>query len=400
MPTVVVATCAILPAEAGAQTSTPPPANLTRGVTHETQTADVPGLTVSASACPIADDPTYGVTPANPVKVGGGALYVKARSLRFLGALRGPTGEGLHFKRLGSFDGPDDTILDVYQVDHNGQSDYLYVDAYRFSEPKAPRGFICAANIPADPPGPDPFETRRQLITLAATLGESRAAGISLDADGSAAHGVVFDHARLVARTFAAAAAAGRPLDTANVPAEVSRPRFVVIAYPVTCDGQSIPPEGVTVSDSRGGSPAVIKEARGKDISIAVPGLTAPDQALAIVYGADLAIPGQVEIRYARPCGSAPATMTLPFKAASGRITRRVTGHLPPGVTVPSGSAQVRVQVCFDFDGLPHFAAYAGGPASLANAAIAAVADFRADPPRVNGAAILQPSMIAVGFQP
>jgi hypothetical protein len=211
---------------------------------------------------------------------------------------------------------------------------------------------------------------------------------------------VVFDHARLVARTFAAAAAAGHPLDVANVPAEVSRPRFVVVAYPMTCEGQSIPPEGLTVSDARGGSPTVIKEARGKDIPIAIPGVTAPDQALAIVYGADLAIPGQVEIRYARPCGSAAATMTLPFKAEAGRITRRVAGHIPPGVTVPSSGTQVRVQVCFDFDGVPHFPAYAGGPASLANAAVDAAADFRADPPRVNGAAILQPSMVAVGFQP
>lgn len=143
-PLVTAAVCAILPAVAGAQTSTPPPANLTRGVSHETQTADVPGLTASASTCPIADDPTYGVTPANPIKVGGGAMYVKARSLRYLSALRGPSGEGIHFRRLGSFDGPDDTILDVYQLDHNGRSDYLYMDAYRFSEPKAPRGFICS----------------------------------------------------------------------------------------------------------------------------------------------------------------------------------------------------------------------------------------------------------------
>jgi hypothetical protein len=60
----------------------------------------------------------------------------------------------------------------------------------------------------------------------------------------------------------------------------------------------------------------------------------------------------------------------------------------------------VRVQVYFDFNGMPHFAAYAGGLGNLADAAVAAVAEFRADPPRVNGAPILQVSTIAVAFQP
>jgi hypothetical protein len=60
----------------------------------------------------------------------------------------------------------------------------------------------------------------------------------------------------------------------------------------------------------------------------------------------------------------------------------------------------VRVQVYFDFNGMPHFPAYAGGLGDLADAAVAAVAEFRAEQPRVNGAPILQVSMIAVAFQP
>jgi len=54
--------------------------------------------------------------------------------------------------------------------------------------------------------------------------------------------------------------------------------------------------------------------------------------------------------------------------------------------------------VYFDFEGLPHFPTYAGGPGPLADAAVAAVAEFRAEPPRVNGAPILQLSTIAVAF--
>jgi len=129
-----------------------------------------------------------------------------------------------------------------------------------------------------------------------------------------------------------------------------------------------------------------------------VPGVDVPESALAIMYDADLAIPGRVTIGYGTSCDSAPPFVTLPVSAEAGRITRRVAGHAPAGITLPQGGAQVRVQVYFDFDGLPHFPAYTGGPGALADAAVAAVAEFRAEPPRVNGAPILQLSTIAVAF--
>src|SRR5262249_50099533 len=206
---------------------------LTRGVTHETRTINVPGLTAATSGCPVSDDPTYGVTAANPIKVGGDMLYVAARSIRYLQALRGPAGEGLHFWRLGSFEGPDGTMLDVYQVEHDGIVHHLYVDGYRSAELRAPRGLV-GAPLQMGPPPPNPLETRRQRMTLAATL--PPAGPISLDADGSAKHGVMFDHMRLIARAFASAAAAGHPLEATNLPSEINKPRFVVVAYAVRCD--------------------------------------------------------------------------------------------------------------------------------------------------------------------
>ena len=72
-------------------------------------------------------------------------LYVAARSMRYLQALRGPSGEGLHFWRLGSFEGPDGTMLDVYQVEHDGTVHHLYVDGYRSAELRAPRGLVCGS---------------------------------------------------------------------------------------------------------------------------------------------------------------------------------------------------------------------------------------------------------------
>jgi hypothetical protein len=391
----VLTVSAPLTAGLSAQANDPPLPGLTRGATHETRTIDVPGLTAATSGCPISDDPTYGVTAANPIKVGGDMMYVMARSMRFLQALRGSSGQGLHFWRLGSLEGPDSTILDVYQVEHDGTVRHLYVDGYRWAELKAPRGLVCAP-VDVGPPGPNPLETRRQLIALAATL--HPAGPISLDPDGTGKHGVVFDHVRLVARAFAGAAAAGHPLDVSKVPSEINRPRFVVVAYPLMCDGRGvIPPQSVKVTDANGQSPNVVREARDQQIRELVPGIDVPGSALAVMYDADLAIPGQVAIGYGTACDSAP-TVTLPITPAAGRITRRVEGRVPAGITLPPGGAQVRVQVYFDFDGMPHFAAYAGGPGTLADAAVAAVAEFRAEPPRVNGAPMLQLSTIAVAF--
>ena len=57
---------------------------------HETTTPDVPGLTAETSKCPVSTDPTYGATMENPIKVGGGAMYLASRDVKFLNALRGP----------------------------------------------------------------------------------------------------------------------------------------------------------------------------------------------------------------------------------------------------------------------------------------------------------------------
>jgi hypothetical protein len=384
-----------------AQFSQPPLPPLTRGVTHESWTPDIPGLTRDTSLCRVSDDPTYGATADNPVKVGGGAMYVAARSKQFLHALRGPSGEGLHFKRLGSFEHSDEAMLDVYLIEFAGAARHVYVDGYRWAEPLAPRGLLCGKPHNLDHPRPDPFETHQQRIRLAAALDPSMTGPISLDADGSATHGIAFDYARLIGRAFAAAAAGGHPLDVEELPPTIKRPHFVVVAYPLKCEGRdSIAPESVKVSDARGNSPRVMKQTSGTQIQDLVPGFTAPPTAVAVAYDADLASPGQVEITYAEVCGTASRIVTLPIQGEPGRITRRVAGQVPSGVVLPPTEAQVRVQLYFDFAGMPHFAAYAGGPGTLAGAAVAAATEFRADPPRVNGAPILQVSTISVAFQP
>src|SRR3977135_2048295 len=86
----LITTSAVLSPDLRAQVNGPQLPALTRGATHERRTADLPGLTAATSVGRVAEDPTYGATPANPIKVGGAPLYVMARSMRFLETLRGP----------------------------------------------------------------------------------------------------------------------------------------------------------------------------------------------------------------------------------------------------------------------------------------------------------------------
>ena len=380
-----------------AQAQPPALPPLTRGVTHETWTSDIAGLTKETSTCLVSDNPTYGLTPDDPVKVGGDAMYVAARSKQFLNALRGPSGEGLHYKRLGSFDHTDGALLDVYLVEHRRGATHIYMDGYRFEQPKAPIGFLCAAS-PPDPPRPSGVETQKQRLTLAARFG-ALMPPISLDADGSALHGVVFDHVRLVGRAVAGAEAAGQRLDAANLPATIVRAHVAVVAYPLQCAGRgAIAPESVRITDAHDRSPRVVTEELPHVRSV-VSQLPHGSSALAVVYDADLAVPGRVEITYAEACAGASRTISLPLRGEAGRITQRVPGRAPSGHQLPGGP-RVHVQVLFDPDGMPHFPTYAGGPAMLADAAVEAVTNFRAEPPRVNGAPLLQASTVAVAFEP
>jgi hypothetical protein len=84
---------------------------LTTGRTHEETTISTPGLTAATSQCAQAVDSNYGTTATSPIKVGGAPLYIADRSVKFMRTLRGPAGEPVHFKRLGSFDGPEGTTL-------------------------------------------------------------------------------------------------------------------------------------------------------------------------------------------------------------------------------------------------------------------------------------------------
>ena len=106
----------------------------------------------SASRCGAAKDATYGVSSANPIKVGLDAATGPGRQLQYLSALRGPTGQAVQYRRVGTASSAG-TIFDVYDLAYPGlpMPVRLYLDSYHFDELTAPAGFTCAIDIGLGP---------------------------------------------------------------------------------------------------------------------------------------------------------------------------------------------------------------------------------------------------------
>lgn len=94
----------------------------------------------------------YGYSPSYPIKVGDGDFKNGARNERiFLSSLRGPNGEKVSFKRLGScceFKTPNGFLggglLDRYEVFYEGLKEpkILYLNMYDPGDIVPPEGFI------------------------------------------------------------------------------------------------------------------------------------------------------------------------------------------------------------------------------------------------------------------
>jgi hypothetical protein len=358
------------------------------------------GVTQAAPepACLISDDATYGRSPENPVQIGGGALYVKAREERYLAALRGPSGEPLTLRRLGQARSQrhPDTILDAFEVTYEGLETpiTLYLDAYHYWEHRAPQGLTCARPFNL-PPIPDAFQASNSLLAVALEQGGSRAFDpIPLDASGSAAHGVMWDGFRMLAIAARAAAAAGKPLTPAARPAGGT----VAVAYPLQCDGRTVAPVAIDFVDPQGTSMKrdAINDAA---IAVALPGVDLPAGSVAARFPVQQIRPtDRVRITYAEPaCPENVTAVILPVTFTESR------GVETPEVPLPEGAnpeqKRVLLQALIDLDGRFQRGTYAGGPAHLADAAIEAIRTWRAEPARVNGAPVPWATLLEVRFE-
>lgn len=97
----------------------------------------------------IAPNKKYGYSHKKPVNLGGFNGHVKAS--QFFAALRGPNGEPIKYRRMGScchFKTPnaligDKGVLDKYSVYYGGLAEpiTLYINEYDYEKPLCPKGF-------------------------------------------------------------------------------------------------------------------------------------------------------------------------------------------------------------------------------------------------------------------
>lgn len=117
--------------------------------TTQSQSADSGAFKVVG----ISKDPTYGLTPTNPVQVGGNDKSQGPNNeRRYLNALAGPNGEKISYYRSGSCCpiksdndpfGFGSVMLDNYRVTWEGADDTvsIYINMYDYGTMEAPVGF-------------------------------------------------------------------------------------------------------------------------------------------------------------------------------------------------------------------------------------------------------------------
>jgi len=363
-------------------------------------------LQAPASSCGISDEPAFATTRDHAVQVGGGAMYVAARERRYLDALRGPMGEAVQYKRIGSLRPEKDgrTILDAYEVTYAGLEKPVtfYLDAYHFDDAlKAPMGFTCAVPIGLTAPPPDALLATESLLQLAIEQGAAKdIAPISLDEDGSNAHGVLIDHFRMVARASRAASAGGTPIDPKRPPMELMRTRMVVVAYPLRCgEKEPVAPASIEIVPGQGSAPQRQGElATGAALARLLPGMNVPAGAVAAAFAMDR--PRATDtIKIAYPdggCGSSNEAM-LALRYTNAKPLKTPPPALPAGWTAAEHPV-LRLQALIDLDGAAQSIVYIGGPPALMDAAIGAVRGWTAEPARLNGSPIVTPVTLQVRF--
>ena len=105
----------------------------------------------SQFGCPRSLDPTYGFSPDNPIRIGGGNAAPQ-REAAYLSVLRAANGQAIPFQPAGSQPHGDRT-LNVYTIPGaEGAAGVLYFDPGVYEPLFAPVGFGCVGAIPVTAP--------------------------------------------------------------------------------------------------------------------------------------------------------------------------------------------------------------------------------------------------------
>jgi hypothetical protein len=165
------------------------------------------------------------------------------------------------------------------------------------------------------------------------------------------------------------------------------------------CSGS--PPSAIALVDAQGqsGAPAATHTDRAA-VRALVPGLEVPDGSVGATFAAD-ALLERLHVRITFPpalCGGA-AAQRVPAISYGGAQLRDSPMPARPA-SDDSGVEWVAVQAVIDHQGRFQQLRPLGGPPVLVRTAIDAIAAWRADPPRANGAAIAAPVVLRVTFLP
>ncbi len=361
-------------------------------------------LAKGTGACTPATDPEYGLVVHKAVQIGGGALYMAARERRYLDSLKGPGGEPLTYNRRGStgIKVNDSQPIDIWEVTWAGAPKpiTLYLFAYMYGEPKVPVGFTCSGFTLGNPPI-DGFISREQRAIVAVTQGATREFDpVSLDADGSAKSGVVFDPFRAMARLSYLATVAGKPLDPANVPPSVRQQGLLVVAYPKMCGDKTAAPKSIDLGTPNGLIQTRQPYLSGDKLAEMLPGADLPKGAVAASLPTDALRHNEaIRVMYDETaCDEKSRTTVFPMRGSGAKGMVMPEPTLPDGVQPPS--EPVWLQAVVDLEGRLLNAQHVGGPGGVfVERAKETLRDWRAEPARINGSPVVADTHVVFAFK-
>lgn len=216
---------------------------------------------------------------------------------------------------------------------------------------------------------------------------EREAAPISIDADGSRRHGVVYDrftNAHLAARV---AKLRGRPFDPRRPPVSLLNKWLVVVAVPLACGDRIARPIDVDVIGADGRAVRKFAAQRGGGIQSLLPGAVTPAGALAVPF-ADTVLRGKQRIRISysgRACPDGQSSLSFPVTMAAAGPRERPTLEVMPGQASSTERLRLNIQGVVDLEGLLRYASAPEASTELGATALKIALRTRFEPARING---------------
>ena len=226
------------------------------------------------------------------------------------------------------------------------------------------------------------------LARLAIDLAADRdAAPISLDADGSRHHGVVYDRFTLAHLAARVAKLRGTPFNPEKPAASLFNKLLTVVAVPVPCGGRMVRPTDVDIIGSDGRAIQKWAPQSGAAAQAVLPGARVPGGAIAVTFADTVLRQEQViRISYAVPvCPGTEPRVTLPVTMTTIRARERPTIEVARGQAPPTGTLTLTIQGIVDLEGQLRYATAPESNTELGAAAFNVAVKTAFEPARING---------------